>query len=48
MPRRHHRVHATTHLEHVDIVSAPEQVKAVGAVGSRAGRLEGAVLVDTK
>ena len=48
VPRGHGGVRAAAHLERVDAVGAAQRVKAAGAAGRRAGRLEGAVLVDTK
>ena len=46
MPCGHHCVHVAAHLKGVDCGGAIEDVEAVGAVGRRAGRLEGAVSVD--
>ena len=46
-PARGHRgVCAAAHLEHVGCAGGAQQAKSVGTVGDRAGRLEGAVLVD--
>ena len=44
--RGHGNVHGAPHLEHIGTVGAVEQAEASGAVGNRAGRLEGAVPVD--
>ena len=46
MPCGHHCVYAATHFERVDGAGAIEDVEAVGAVGRRSRRREGAVFVD--